>query len=396
MPASTGLDLFRFFTRLFILLYLVFAGLLGEASAEDHKSLELGKIPLTGCRKLEANGKNCAEPVRLSNPSPLDHIDLHKKLAPNSMIPCPEKVQLNYITGRVFKNEVRTVDLSEEVPKWLSLCFQAPAYRADEVWVHSVGNILEAFEKIRGDKQAGEALLKRLRDTYPHVWAEVKSFLPEWVKDVFLYRDNWNPRKRGAPEDAENDGILERPPFLLNTSQGLPAGSDSLPAGDQKIFQACAPIYAPLPDIFQAENDFLYYPFQAGSNYEEVYPINGSYFTGRDPAGFSFIIYDVAYKQKPLPLWNLNFMLRQFLHFEAGRWQMINHLRQGNMNYLRLRIFYDPILTTKGRVIGYVKTEWVDVDVKGLPEGDTDRQAGARGDVGNIKKMAEKRLRLTL
>ena len=41
-------------------------------------------------------------------------------------------------------------------------------------------------------------------------------------------------------------------------------------------------------------------------------------------------------------------------------------------------------------MIGYVKTEWLDVDIKGLPDGDSDRQTGARGDVGNIKRVAEK------
>jgi len=60
------------------------------------------------------------------------------------------------------------------------------------------------------------------------------------------------------------------------------------------------------------------------------------------------------------------------------------------MNFLRLRIFYDPIVTTQGNVIGHVKTEWLNVDVRGLPDREPDRMAGARGDVGNIKLMAEK------
>jgi len=68
---------------------------------------------------------------------------------------------------------------------------------------------------------------------------------------------------------------------------------------------------------------------------------------------------------------------------------MVNRLVEGDMNHLRLRIFYNPILNTKGEIVGTVKTEWMDLDVKGLPEGDADRIAGVRGDVGNIKKMAE-------
>ena len=340
------------------------------------------KIPLTGCRKISDNVKGCEESFSLQADK-IGPTGLEERMGPNCRIPIPEKEQLTYKTGKVFKKDVRTVDLSTEVPGWLALDFLAPAYGADEEWVQSVGNLLEAFQQVRGNTGTQNELLERLQTDYPRVWEEVKIFLPEWVKDDFLYSDNWVPGKTGKPEKAENDGILERPPFLLKGESGTDSGKG------RKIYQGCAPIYATLPEIMEAEQDFHNYYKQAGSNYLEVFPLTGSFFSGKDAKGLPFLLYDVSYHQKPFPLWNLKFALRQNFFNENGRWQMANRLLEGDMNVLRLRIFYNPILNTKGNVIGYVKTEWLDIDVKGLPEGDSDRIAGVRGDVGNIKKMAE-------
>ena len=340
------------------------------------------KIPLTGCRKITDTVKGCEESFSMKAEK-IDVKGLEERMGPNGQIPLPGKEQLTYKTGKVFKKDVHTVDLSAEVHGWLALDFQDPAYGADEQWVKSVGNMLEAFQKVRGNAAEQEELLKRLETAYPRVWEEVKTFLPEWVRDDYLYSDDWNPGKAGKPEKAENDGILERPPFLLKEESGTDTEKG------RKIYQACAPIYATLPEIMAVEQDFQAYYKQAGSNYLEVFPLPESFFSGKDEKGLPFLLYDVSYHQKPFPLWNLKFVLRQAFLNKNGRWQMVNRLVEGDMNHLRLRIFYNPILNTKGKIVGYVKTEWLDLDVKGLPEGDSDRIAGVRGDVGNIKKMAD-------
>ena len=131
--------------------------------------------------------------------------------------------------------------------------------------------------------------------------------------------------KPGKHEYEFHDGILERAPFLALSS----------PTGEtRKVYQAAAPIYTSLQDILAAESDFQHYPFQKGSNYLEVFPREGSFFYGRDKAGMPFLVYDVSFHQKPLPLWNLHFAIRQHLHYQDGRWQLDNHLLEGDMNCL--------------------------------------------------------------
>jgi len=372
---------------LFLLVFFLLP--LGPFPVNAGEPVPLEQIPLTGCLKVDDAG--CEEPIRLE-PVPISREEAERRVGPDARIPTPESGQLSYTNSSIFsKKEVRTVDLSDQVPQWLAMRFDGPGFQAPEPWMKSVGNILEAFRKTRGDAAAQEARLEQLRTRAPRVWEQVRDFLPEWVRDDYLYSQAWTPQKTGKPGKAENDGVLERPPFLLAPRQGESPDSGEKDGGGRKVYQACAPIYASLEDLFAAENDFGTYYLQAGANYREVYPLKGAYFSGTDPAGSPFLLYDVSYFQKPLPLWNLRFKLRQLLHTEGGRWQMENRLLEGDMNHLRLRIFYDPIQTLDGRVIGYVKTEWLDVDIKGLPDGDSDRQAGARGDVGNIKRMAEKR-----
>jgi len=361
------------------------------AGAEELGLAQFERIPLTGCLKLSADGKGCAEPLTLS-PSRTAWAEMQSRLDPRARIPVPGPAQLSYTTGKLRRKTVRTMDLSAEVPRWLSLRFQDPAFGASEEWVRSVGNLLATFRDTRGDAARQKQLLGRLQQDFPRVWDQVRGFLPEWVRDDFLHSEAWNPSKTGSPQEDDNDGILERPPFLLAAANAEEPDGDGA-AGGRRIYQACAPIYAPWEALFATENDFRNYHIQAGSNYLDVYPLQGSYFSGLDGSGRPFLLYDVSFHQRPLPLWNLKFVLRQFVHQEQGRWQMENRLLEGNMNHLRLRIFYDPILTTRGETIGCVKTEWIDLDVKGLPDGDADRQTGARGDVGNIKRVAERAAR---
>jgi len=360
-------------------------------SFADGDTVALDTLPLTGCRKVQDPARGCEAPVRLE-PAPLGWEDARHRLGPDARIPLPGTGELSYEGGSVFsKKEVRTVDLSERVPQWLAMRFDSPAFEAPEPWMKSLGDILERFQKTRGDAAAQETLLGVLQTRASGVWDEVRVFLPEWVRDDYLYSESWTPQKTGRPAAAENDGILERPPFLRTPAPGGPEASGGTSDSDRKVYQACAPVFASLEDLFTAENDFATYYRQAGANYREVFPLDGTSFAGTDPAGSPFLLYDVSYFQKPLPLWNLRFKLRQFLHRDGGRWQMENRLLEGDMNVLRLRIFYDPIHTLDGRVIGHVKTEWLDVDIRGLPDGDSDRQAGVRGDVGNIKRAAEER-----
>ena len=368
---------------------MFFVSMISSARAQDQgaSGFWLSKIPLTGCQKLASDKTTCADPLVLTQPAAISWDNLVERLPIQGRIPPALPDDLRYQTGLVPKKEVVTVDLSAEVPKWLSLDFRNPRYGATEQWVQSAGNILEAFSALRKNEAAQKEAMQRLRSQYAPIWEEIKDFLPGWIQDTFLYSPKWNPYERGSPETADNDGILDRPPFLLRA--GLQREGFVSPPKDRKIYQACAPIYAPLETIFMVENGFRDYPRQVGSNYQEVYPLKDAYFTGKDPGGNPFVLFDVAFKQKPFSPVTLRFVLRQFIHFEAGRWVMENQLVEGDMNYLRLKIFYDPIITTEGRVIGYVKTELMDIDIRNIPDGDKDRIAGVRGDVGNIKLFSE-------
>jgi hypothetical protein len=374
-------------TLLTILILLFFTVPSSLAQEEGTAESWLAKVPLTGCLKLAPDGTGCAEPRILTHPAPISWENLQERLPMQKRIPPALPEDLRYRTGVVSKKEIVTIDLSSQVPQWLSLDFRTPQYKASEQWVQSVGNLLQAFSAYRKNEMAQKDALEKLRKGYPLIWEEVKDFLPEWIQDAFLYTPQWDPYKTGSAKDAENDGMLERPPFLLRA--GVAREGFVSPDKDRKIFQACAPIYAPLDTILAVEGGFQDYPKQVGSNYREVYPLEGTFFTGKDPGGNPFVIYDVSFKQKPFPPLILHYVLRQFIHYEGNRWIMHNHLLSGDMNYLRLKISYDPITTTEGQVIGYVKTELMEVDIKILPMGDKDRIAGVRGDVGNIKLASE-------
>ena len=365
----------------FFLLFVT--GTPGFASGSDI-AVSLSAVPLTGCRVFDKRHDNCSDPVNLQ-PSPLSGDEVARRVPPETRIPLPGPEDLSYDLGNVFsRRQVDTEDLSTQVPRWLSMRFRPPTFHPPKPWMESVGNMLAEFQKTRGNAEAQERLLTQIQKEAPDIWEQVRTFLPEWVRNDYLYSSTWTPQKTGKPSKQANDGILQRPPFLL-------PGSAPDSGKDRKVYQASAPIYASLKEILAAESDFINYHEQAGANYLDVFPLPESAFVGTKPDGDPFLLYDVSYHQKPLPLWNLRFTLRQYLHREDGRWQMENHFLAGDMNHLRLRIFYDPIRTEDGSIIGYVKTEWLDVDIKGLPEGDEDREAGVRGDVGNIKKAAEKR-----
>ena len=362
-------------------------------AAGSADTIALDTIPLTGCTKVAPSARTCEEPVRME-PEPISWEAAWNRMGPQARIPRPDAGQRTYQNGSILsRRQVQTVDLSERVPQWLAMRFDGPGFDTPEPWMKSVGDMLETFHKTRGEAARQEELLGRLASRAPRVWEQVRDFLPEWARDDYLYSDGWTPQRTGRPARAENDGILERPPFLLAASPSAPdeTAQDEEEDAHRKIYQASAPVYASLEELFAAENDFGTYHRQAGANYREVFPLEGAYFTGTDPAGSPFLLYDVSYFQRPLPLWNLRFKLRQMLHRPGGRWQMENRLIEGDMHYLRLSIFYDPIHTLDGRLIGHVKTEWLDVDIRGLPDRDADRQAGVRGDVGNIKRMAEER-----
>jgi len=363
----------------------------GENLSVADENFTVEKIPITGCLRLNPEVPECTKAFTLHSPAPIKWAGMRERLNPETRILPPDQNQLRYRSGTFSKTEVQTVNLAEAVPKWVAMRFEDSAYKADDLWVKSVGNLLETFRNLGRNKKACLQYLERLESDYPRIWQEVSHFLPEWVRDDYLYADTWDPRHRGRPKAAENDGILERPPFLCPASQGQIYGQEYKEGETRKIFQASAPIYANRSDIMAAENDFQHYYQQKGANYLEVYPLKNSFFTGKNPEGVPFLIYDISFTGKPLPLWHIQFKLRQVLHYEGGRWQIENRLLEGDMNRLRLRIFYDPVYNTDGKCIGYVKTEWMDLDLKSLPDRDNDRIASLRGDIGNIKRMAESR-----
>ncbi len=360
-----------------------------EPLAEEgsQSSSWLTNLPLTGCLKLSPQGKECAEPVVYTEPQVLSWQGLIERFPLAKRIPPALPEDLRYHTGSVSKKETTTIDICSHVLEWLALDFRGPQFGSVEPWAQSVGNLLEAFSKYDRTLSAKKAALDTLKATYPKIWDATKDFLPEWVLDDFLYSSAWDPYKTESTDNAQNDGILERPPLLMRAGASRP-GFET-PSQNRKIFQASAPIYASMATIITAENDFGSYPHQVGSNYQEVYPLKGTYFAGVDPLGKPFTVYDVSFTQKPFFLATLRFVLRQFIHYEDNRLVMENILLEGDMKYLRLKIYYDPIRTTDGRTIGHVKTELIDVDVKTLPMGDKDRSAAVRGDVGNIKRAAE-------
>ena len=253
------------------LIFLFLALAPGPLFAGDPGPLE--KIPLTGCLKVDDSG--CVEPV-LRQFAPISRQEAQKRSALGPRIASPGTEELSYRADSLFsKKEVRTVDLSSQVPRWLALDFTGDEFQAPEPWMQSVGNLLEKFRKTRGDARAQEALLKQLQTQAPRVWEQVRGFLPEWVRDDYLYSSEWTPQKTGKPGKEENDGILERPPFLT------PPPPDG--AGEQrKIYQACAPVYSSLEDLFATENGFRNYHEQAGANYLEVFPFEGATSTSRE------------------------------------------------------------------------------------------------------------------
>ncbi|MCP4683098.1 MAG: hypothetical protein GY864_12250 [Desulfobacterales bacterium] len=358
-----------------------------QAQEELILAFNLENIPLTGCLEVAPDKKTCLRPVAYTKFPPLSWKEAQSRFDIRQQIPDTLEDDLHYKDGLIIEKDVTTVDLSLEVPKWLSKDFRDPDYGAHEPWVQSVGNILQTFSAHQKDEEAQEALLKRLKKEFPLIWEEVKNFLPEWVLDSFLYSDEWNPYKRGSSGNKENDGMLERPPFLLTA--GIPRGKYPSAEKERKIFQACAPIYAPLEIIMAIENDFQNFTKQKGASFLEVYPLEESCFSGNSPAGNPFFLYDISNRQQPFPGWNLYFVLRHFIHNEGGRWIMEKRLVEGSLSIMRNKVYFDPISTTEGKVIGFVLTKWVDLDIRNIPDRDKDRMSAAKCDLGNVKRIAD-------
>ena len=124
---------------------------MGEPSALDNSD-KIREVPVTGCSEFNVDTKTCRKAFVLPGPAPLEWKEMVERFNPKTRITYPDNENLHYTTGTFVKSEVSTVNLAQEVPKWLALCFKDDLYKADEWWVKSVGNLLETFGNLKGDK----------------------------------------------------------------------------------------------------------------------------------------------------------------------------------------------------------------------------------------------------
>lgn len=261
--------------------------------------------------------------------------------------------------------------------------FAAARWRDAEGDEVATGDVLASLLALRADPDDLEAGLGAAKKRWPAAFESFGGLLADLVRDRDVRRDDWLP-SRGTADDG------------FHVGRELEIGKDPMPSwlavrGSKKVQQAATFIRADLVALESAENDYRGYRQHVGTTYESIYPVPGSVLRSKGDAESPFAALQVAFVcDLPFPFSSYSCELQVLKRLGAGGLLQTDTWSDSrDFFWIAGSNVYVPIEKSDGAFVGMVAVRTFGFDLRGVPDGDSDRLAGLRAVLGNLKRGAE-------
>ncbi len=202
-----------------------------------------------------------------------------------------------------------------------------------------------------------------------------------------LQREAWSPTK-----DQNDDGLLFAAAWPLDEEQGAPWKDITVPA---LLEQSAALLQSDLATIKAVENDYREYPNNVGADYEQIFPLDGSYYIGRDPSGRPFSTLRLSFEcDLPFPFSTYETLLCILNRFSDGGVLYTDiYSKSEDFYWLAGRDVFLPVQDWRGEWVSYLIVRQFGFDLEGIPDGPKHRREAIRASLGNLKRNAEELFR---
>ncbi len=314
--------------------------------------------------------------------------------APNSPVEGPKELEVlalplawNSLSPNVFDQrwilpEVRTSggrDLLGEMRDLLTLRFNVKHPNGHRY--QCLGDLVSAAQDLTPEARGRwYSELKGCAPTQPNDWDRA---LRELLFDSHLHSASWKPS-----EERERDGLL----FAENWNMKIEGPPWNKLGVAPLMEQSAALLRADLASIKAVENDYRAYPNYVEADYEEIFPIDGSFFVGEDPAGLTYSALAIQFRcDLPFPFSSYTTRLRILNRFDADR-VLSTHIYSTSEDFYWLagRDVFLPVETSEGKWVAFLLVRHFGFDLDGVPDDSDNRREALRGSLGNLKRYSER------
>jgi len=235
-----------------------------------------------------------------------------------------------------------------------------------------------------------EAWFTGLERAAPDLFGDWGAGFRQLLFDQRLDTARWEP----ADESAD-DGMLFADSWAMQGEKSGPWGKlDVRPLMEQ----GAALVFADLATIKAVENDYRAYPGNVGADYEEIFPVPGSYYLGKDEAERPFSALTIRFTcDLPFPFSDYSTRLGILNHFDdAGVLSTDIYSTSSDFHWLAGRDVFLPVTTSDGEWVAFLLVRHFGFDLDGVPDGADDRRVALGGSMGNLKRNAERLWRARL
>ncbi|MFT5286202.1 MAG: hypothetical protein ACI8TQ_002370 [Planctomycetota bacterium] len=234
--------------------------------------------------------------------------------------------------------------------------------------------------------EARQGWLAELVQTAPKLIADWGLGMNELLLDEQLQSARWNPSKTN-----QQDGLL-----LAETWDMQAEGPPWNDVGVRPLMeQSAALVFADLASIKAIENDYRAYPQNVGADYEEIFPVDGSYFVGADPTERPFSALTIRFRcDLPFPFSDYSTRLHILNQFDEAD-VLSTHIYSTSEDFYWLagRDVFLPVVTSKDKWVAFLLIRHFGFDMDGVPDSSDNRREALRSSVGNLKRNAERTYR---
>jgi hypothetical protein len=243
---------------------------------------------------------------------------------------------------------------------------------------------------------AGDGAIQRerwfggLERAAPKWMADWGAGLRQLLFDENLHDDRWNPSK-----ERDDDGMLFADSWAMeDESFGPWSGLDVSPLMEQ----GAALLHADLATIKAVENDYRVYSENVEADYDEIYPVPGSYYLGKDDAKRPFTALTLRFTcDLPFPFSDYSTRLGILNRFDAtGVLYTDIYSTSSDFYWLAGRDVFLPVTTSEGEWVAFLLVRHFGFDLDGVPDGADDRRVALGISMGNLKRNAERLWRARL
>lgn len=234
--------------------------------------------------------------------------------------------------------------------------------------------------------ERGAARIERfaeLERTNPALARATAPWLAQLALDDELFADDWHPDR-----DLARDGLALAEPWSRALVERAPWNGRE---GTDQVFQAAALMRADLDAIKDAECDFPAHFKRVGEEYDDLHAVPDSHLVGTDSAGKPFAALSFEMKVPlPFPFGSYRAVVHM-LHRLDARGRLVTDVYSNSADFLWLagRDVCLPLHASDGTWIGTLVVRRTGFDLKGVPDGDSDRRSALRAGLGNLKRDAE-------